>query len=76
MVGVVRRLAIGLLPGVGVIVVAVVMITVVVVADVEVDVEKAGAELAVVVPVMGGVEAEPGKAGQDDNDQRRGRRPD
>jgi hypothetical protein len=75
-VGVVRRLAIRLLPVVGVIVVAVVMITVRVVTDVEVDVEESGAELAVVVPVTGGVEAEPGKAGQNDNDQGRGRRPD
>lgn len=61
---------------VGVILVAVPMVIVIVVADVEVDVEKSGAEFAVVVPVTGGVEAEPGKAGQNDDDQRRGRRPD
>ena len=75
-VGVVWRLVAGPGPVVGVTLVAVPMVIVIVVTDVEVDVEKAGAELAVAVPVTGGVEAEPGEAGQDDNDQRRGRRPD
>ena len=75
-VGVVWCLVAGSGPVVGVILVAVPMVIVIVVADVEVDVEKTGAKLAVAVPVTGGVEAEPCEAGQDDNDQRRGRRPD
>lgn len=74
-VGVVWRFTVGPGPVVDVVLVAVLMVVVLVVADVEVDMEEAGAELAVVVPVAGGVKAETGEAGEDDKDQRGGCRP-